>query len=54
MSVKATSHQLTTPGCVEVRLQPFGRRLAEEDEAVEVDHRVHVDADPERVGGAAA
>ena len=35
-------------------LQPFGRRLAEEDGAIEIDHRVRVDADPERVGGAAA
>jgi len=41
-------------GCVEeVGLQPLGRRLAEEDEAVEVDHRVEVDADPKGVGGAA-
>ena len=51
--MKATSHQLTTPGLVEAGLEPFGRRLAEEDGAVEVDHRVDVDADPERVGGAA-
>ena len=38
---------------VEVVLQPFGRRLAEEDGFVEVDHRVEVDADAELVGGAA-
>ena len=36
-----------------MRLEPLGRRVAEEDEAVEVDHRVRVDRDPERVGGAA-
>ena len=40
-------------GLVEAGLEPFGRCLAEEEEAVEVDHRVRVDADPERVGGAA-
>ena len=37
-------------GVVELVLQPLGRGLAAEDEAVEVDHRVVVDADPQRVG----
>ena len=38
---------------VDVRLHPLGRRVAEEDEAVEVDHRLRLDVHPERVGGAA-
>ncbi len=37
---------------VEMVLQPFGRRLAEEDGFVEIDHRVEVHADAELVGGA--
>ena len=38
---------------VDVGLQPLGGRRAEEQRPVEVDHRLDVNADSERVGGAA-